>query len=98
MKRAVYCTAQVRQRLEQLRDARGQQRSYKAIATAIRLLGEDPHGPDLVVGELTCVRGPRGERVFSSCASGVAQSTYRVLWHHGPKDGQVTLLAIAPDP
>ena len=98
MSSVVSWTTQVRQQLAQLRETRGQQRRYQAIAKAMRFLAADPRHPSLQTHEFTSLKGPGGEKVFVAYAEQATPAAYRIFWYYGPKNEQITLVAITPHP
>jgi hypothetical protein len=39
-----------------------------------------------------------GRKVFEAYAQQKTPGAYRILWHHGPSRGQITILVIMPQP
>lgn len=90
-------TAQAEEAYSLLKGA-SQERRYKAVRKAIKLLAADPRHNSLQTHEYTSLKGPNGEKVFEAYAQQKTPSAYRVFWFYGPAKGTITILAIAPHP
>jgi len=54
--------------------------------------------PSLNTHEYTALKGPRGEKVFEAYAQQKTPRAYRIFWYYGPKERQLTIIAIVPHP
>ena len=66
--------------------------TYAKMQTNIRSKGLSTH-------EYTTVRGPDGTtKVYEAYVENRTPNAYRVIWHYGPKKGQITVMTVIPHP
>jgi hypothetical protein len=61
------------------------------METNLRHLGLKTHKYD-------SLKGPKDEEVFEAYVENRTPGAYRVFWFYGPKNAQITILAITPHP
>jgi hypothetical protein len=74
----------------------------KRLKAARKTLGilevHGPRHPGLQSHEYSTLRGTRGEDVWESYVEQRTPAAYRIFWHYGPADGEITVLAITSHP
>jgi hypothetical protein len=59
----------------------------------------DPNDPALHTYAYESLRGANGEKVYESYVeTPTTAAGHRVFWHHGPKAGYITILAVTGPP
>ena len=91
-------TAEAKETYELLKADASQNKRYKAVKKAIKLLAKNPRHPGLQTHEFTSLTGPNGEKVFEAYAEQKTPAAYRVFWYYGPSKGVITILAITSHP
>lgn len=73
---------------------------FKQVEKCVRLLLEDPRHPGLQTHEFVSIEHPFDphEKVFEAYVQHRTPGAYRLFWCHGPKQGEITILAITPHP
>jgi hypothetical protein len=72
---------------------------FKQVNKAINLLSDNPRHTGLNTHEYKSLSNPiDGGKVFESYAQNNTPGAYRVFWCYGPKEKQITILAITPHP
>ena len=71
---------------------------WKSVRKALGWMEATLRHPALRTHKYQTLRGPRGEEVFESYAENNTPGAYRLFWHYGPAQGQITILAIVPHP
>ncbi len=94
----IYLTDTAREELNALKTDKGLSKRYKAVTKAIGFLSENPRHPGLSTHEFTTLRGPKGEKVFEAYAEQKTPAAYRIFWYYGPREGEITIIAITPHP
>ncbi|MDM8550054.1 hypothetical protein QUF72_08260 [Desulfobacterales bacterium HSG2] len=44
------------------------------------------------------MKGAKGEKIFEAYAEQATPAAYRIFWHYGPSQNQITVIAITPHP
>ncbi|MCX6002756.1 MAG: hypothetical protein NTY79_09570 [Chloroflexi bacterium] len=91
-------TAEAEENFKSLKNNVSLKKRYKAVKKSIKYLAEDPRHPSLQTHEYDSLRGLNGEKVFEAYAEQNTPAAYRVFWYYGPKQGEITILAITPHP
>jgi len=94
----IFLTDEAREQLDILKTDQGLSKRYKAIKKAIEFLSNNPRHRSLQTHEFTTLNGPKGEKVFEAYAEQSTPAAYRVFWYYGPKENQITVIAITPHP
>lgn len=72
---------------------------WRAVRKTLGLLEHDPHAAAVHTYEYRSLRGANGEKVYESYVEPpTTAAAHRVFWHHGPKDGYLTILAVTGAP
>ncbi len=84
-------------RLERLPRHRG---LVKQIKKSLGYLQRNPAHPSLHTHPYTSIENPYNpnEKVFEAYAQNNTPSAYRIFWCYGPKERQITIIAITPHP
>lgn len=94
----ILTTDEAREQLNKLKADKGLAKRYKAVKKALLLLSQNPRHPGLRTHKFTTLKGPRAEKVFEAYAEQSTLAAYRVFWHYGPEENQITIVAITPHP
>ena len=84
--------------LERLKQDSGLAKRLKAVRKTLGRLETDPRHPGLQSHEFHSLSGSYGEKVFEAYAEQNTPAAYRVFWHYGPKERQITIVAITAHP
>ncbi|HAM50446.1 MAG TPA: hypothetical protein DCP92_07015 [Nitrospiraceae bacterium] len=76
----------------------GLAKRYKAVKKSLQFLSRNPRHPSLSTHEFTTLQGPNREKVFEAYAEQSTPAAYRIFWYYGPKENQITIIAITPHP
>ena len=90
-------TAAAAEHLEQLERDSGLAKRLKAVRKTLARLETEPRDPGLRSHEFKSLSS-QGKKVFESYAEQDTPAAYRVFWHYGPKEGQLTIIAITSHP
>lgn len=71
---------------------------WKAVRKTLALLETNLRHPGLNTHKFLGLQGPNGEEVFTAYAQQDTPGAYRIFWCYGPRQGQITVLAITPHP
>ncbi len=87
---------QAEQKLEEMR---GQNpKKLKKVLKCLGLLELDPKYPGLNSHRYEDFDDVHGEKIWESYVENKTPGAYRVFWHCGPDDGEITVIAITPHP
>lgn len=70
----------------------------KKVRKTLGLLQRDPRYPGLNSHKYSSISGSNGEEIWESYVENNTPSAWRVFWHYGPDDGQITIVSIAAHP
>ena len=70
----------------------------KKVQKALRLLEANPRHPGLHSHEFTSLSQLLKWKVFEAYAENKTPGAFRIFWHHGPKDGEITILTVTSQP
>ena len=98
MKRELVFSDEANDSLDELENDPSQIKIYKAVSKTLGLMEVNLRHPSLNTHEYTALKGPRGERVFEAYAQQKTPRAYRIFWYYGPKERQLTIIAIVPHP
>ena len=65
---------------------------------ALRFLAADPRHPSLATHKHTALSKESGKEVFEAYAENQTPTAYRIFWHYGPGEKEITIIAITPHP
>jgi hypothetical protein len=71
---------------------------HKKVLKCLGLIEKDPKYPGLNSHRYEDYDEVHGEKIWESYAENKTPGAYRVFWHHGPKEGEITVVAITPHP
>lgn len=94
----IFLTDEAIEQLNKIKIDRGLSKRYKAVKKTIKFLSLNPRHPGLQTHEFTTLKGPKGEKVFEAYAEQSTSAAYRIFWYYGPKEKQITIIAITPHP
>ena len=91
--------AATRQRTKRKKSSK-QEGLYKQVTKAIELLLTDPRHPSLNTHEFSSLPNPYepGAKVFEAYAQNKTPGAYRIFWCYGPREKEITIIAITPHP
>src|SRR5688572_24069861 len=84
--------------LHQLENNPALRKRLKAVNKALGYLETNPRHPGLNTHKYTSLQGPLCEEVFEAYAENKTPAAYRIFWYYGPKNNQITIIAITPHP
>jgi len=70
----------------------------KAVRKTLGFMETNLRHPSLNTHEFTSLKGADGEKVFEAYAQQKTPGAYRIFWHYGPKENQLTIITITPHP
>ena len=91
---SINITEPAKEKLNKLREDKGLVEKYAKVKKIIELLSVNPRHPGLHTHEFTSLKGTHGEKVFEAYVEQKRPNAYRILWHYGPKKGEITIIAI----
>ena len=94
----IFLTDEARKQLNRLKTDKGLSKRYKAVKKAIQFLSQNPKYPGLQTHEFTCLKGPKGEKVFTAYAEQSTPAAYRIFRYYGPGTKQITIISITTHP
>jgi hypothetical protein len=71
---------------------------YRKVGKCLFLLSQDPKYPGLKSKRYESLDGRHQEAIWQSYAENNVPAVFRVFWHYGPADGEITIAAITPHP
>jgi hypothetical protein len=70
----------------------------RKVLNALARLQENPRHPGLQSHKYTSLKGAAGEAVWDSYVENNTPSAWRIYWHYGPGEAQITIVTISPHP
>ena len=70
----------------------------KAVQKALGLLENTPRHPGLKTNKFSALKGPGGAEVLEASAENKTPAAWRIFWHYGPGNQQITILTITHHP
>jgi predicted AlkP superfamily phosphohydrolase/phosphomutase len=70
----------------------------KAIHKSLGYLEVNPKHPSLNTHEYTSLTRQFGIKIFEAYAENKTPQAYRIFWHYGPDQSEITIIAITPHP
>jgi hypothetical protein len=70
----------------------------KKVRKTLGLIQQDPRYPGLNSHKYQSLSGPNGEEVWESYVENRTPGAWRVFWHYGPSEHEITILTIGPHP
>ena len=82
----------------QLRELERDLVKLKKVRKCLGYLQTNPKHPGLESHEYSSMQGPKGEKIWEAYAENNTPAAWRVFWHYGPGQGELTIVAITPHP
>ena len=98
MKRELVLTPEADDTLTDLERDSSKQKIYKAVLKTLGFMEINLRHPSLNTHEFYSLKGPCGEKVFEAYAQQKTSAAYRIFWYYGPREHQITIVAITPHP
>jgi len=70
----------------------------KAVKNALGLMETNLRHPSLETHKFSSLSGKNGEEVFEAYAENKTPAAFRIFWHYGPGQREITVLAITAHP
>jgi hypothetical protein len=70
----------------------------KKVRKCLGYLQTNPKHPSLETHGYRSISGERGEKVWEAYVENRTSAAWRVFWHYGPEQGEITIIAITPHP
>jgi hypothetical protein len=74
------------------------EKKLRKVRKALAFLENDPRHPGLNSHKYTSLRGEAGQDVWDSYVENHTPGAWRIFWHYGPDDHQITVITIGPHP
>ena len=94
----IYYTQEAKFQLIKLKENNSLKKQYKAVSKCIRFLTDNPRHSGLQTHEYTELTKQFGTKIFEAYAEQHTPGAYRVFWHYGPSEGEITIVAILAHP
>ena len=73
-------------------------KKYKKVLKTLGLMETNLRHPGLKTHKYDSLEGPNGAEVFEAYVENRTPGAFRVFWHYGPDQQEITILAITPHP
>jgi hypothetical protein len=87
-------TPEALKQLEKLEQDKSLTKRLKAVRKTLGLMETNLRHPSLRTHEYTSLTRVFGWKVFEAYAESNTPAAYRILWHYGPKEDEITVLTI----
>ncbi len=77
---------------------KNEQKLYRQVGKAMRLLSENPRHPGLQSHEITALTTRYGMKVWESYLENNTPRAGRIFWAYGPNQGDITVIGLEPHP
>ena len=64
----------------------------------LALMETNLRNPSLQTHKYNAIQGQNGEEVFESYVENRTPAAFRVFWHYGPNQQEISVIAITPHP
>lgn len=91
-------TSEAKSVLDDLASQAQYTRKLRKVRKALAFLENDPRHPGLNSHKYTSMRGDVGQDVWDSYVENQTPGAWRIFWHYGPGDHEITVLTIGPHP
>lgn len=98
MKRELVFSDEAAETLDALEGDASQSKIYKAVCKTLGFMETNLRHPSLNTHEYISFKGPRGEKIFEAYVQQRTPGAYRIFWYYGPKEKQITIVAIISHP
>ena len=80
----------------------GEQAQYakklRKVRKTLGLIETNPRHPGLNSHKYSSLHGQNGEDVWDWYVENRTPGAWRIFWHYGPNDGEITIVTIGPHP
>lgn len=91
-------TQEASDQYDKLEQDRANLKHFKAVRKALAYLETNPRHQSLNTHKYKSISGPNGEEIFEVYAENKTPAAYRIFWYYGPKQRNITIIAIVPHP
>lgn len=77
---------------------KAEEKIYKLMGKAMRLIANDPRYPGLRTHEITALTRRYGTKVWQSYLENNTPKAGRIYWVYGPDKGDITIIGLEPHP
>lgn len=77
---------------------KAEEKLYKLMGKAMRLIANDPRYPGLQTHEITALTRRYGMKVWQSYLENNTPKAGRIFWVYGPDKGDITIIGLEPHP
>ncbi|MET4079663.1 hypothetical protein ABIB53_002853 [Janibacter sp. UYMM211] len=91
-------TAEAKSVLDDLAAKKQYQAKLKKVRKTLGLIQQNPRYPGLNSHKYVSLSGDQGEDVWESYVENQTPGAWRVFWHYGPSENEITILTIGPHP
>ena len=75
-----------------------QPKKHKKVLKTLALIETNLRNPSLQTHKYNAIQGQNGEEVFESYVENRTPAAFRVFWHYGPNQQEISVIAITPHP
>ena len=91
-------TPEALKQIDELEQDKGIAKRLKAVRKTLGLMETNLRHPSLRTHESTSLTRVFGWKVFAAYAESKTAAAYRIFWHYGPKEDEITVLTITCHP
>lgn len=91
-------TFEARDLLEELAGQKQDARRVRKVRNALARIQADPRHPGLQSHKYSSLKGAAAEEVWESYVENNTPSAWRIFWHYGPGEGEITIVTISRHP
>jgi hypothetical protein len=91
-------TWEARDLLEELAAQKQDARRVRKVRNALAHIQANPRHPGLQSHKYSSLKGAAGEEVWESYVENNTPSAWRIFWHYGPRDGEITIVTVSSHP
>lgn len=84
--------------LKKLEESPALKKKLKAVRKSLGYLEQNPKHPSLNTHKYETLSKEFGKEIFEAYAENKTPQAYRVFWHYGPSQKEITIIAITPHP
>jgi hypothetical protein len=91
-------TKEAHQRLEEMKAQKEHLGRLRKVQNTLARLQADLRHPGLQSHKYVSMKGAAGQPIWDSYVENNTPSAWRIFWHYGPSDGEITIVTIGPHP
>ena len=91
-------TKEAQRVLDDLAGSKQYEKKLRKVRKTLGLIQRDPRYPGLNSHKYSSLSGANDEDVWESYVENRTPGAWRIFWHHGPGDNQITIITIGPHP